>query len=143
MSVGQMSMGLMSIDQAKCLSAKCLLAKCQWANCLSTNYHQSNAYWLSDAYGPNVSHQLIEQHTFKNVNNCLNTNISSYSETSGGQSSYLYLNVVHFFNTSVRHLQKLKTVIFLHRCLIFLLRDIWWSKFLSILKCCSFFQHQC
>ncbi len=32
---------------------------------------------------------------------CLNTNIYSYLETSGGQSSNLYLNVVHFFNTSV------------------------------------------
>ncbi len=29
---------------------------------------------------------LMEQHTFKNVNNCLNTNIYSYLETSGGQS---------------------------------------------------------
>ncbi len=38
---------------------------------------------------------------FKNVNNCLNTNIYSYLETSGGQSSNLYLNVVHFFNTIV------------------------------------------
>ena len=37
----------------------------------------------------------------KNVNNCLNTNICSCSETSGGQNSNLYLNVVHFFNTSV------------------------------------------
>jgi hypothetical protein len=37
----------------------------------------------------------------KNVNNCLNTNIYSYLETSGGQSSNLYLNVVHFFNASV------------------------------------------
>jgi hypothetical protein len=35
---------------------------------------------------------------FKNVNNCLNTNIYSYLETSGYQSSNLYLNVVHFFN---------------------------------------------
>jgi hypothetical protein len=34
---------------------------------------------------------------FKNVNNCLNTNLG----TSGGQSSNLYFNVVHFFNTSV------------------------------------------
>jgi hypothetical protein len=41
------------------------------------------------------------QHTLKNVNNCLNTNINSYLETSGAQSSNLYLNVVHFFNTSV------------------------------------------
>ncbi len=39
----------------------------------------------------------MEQHALKNVNNCLNTNIYSYFETSGGQSSYPYLNVVHFF----------------------------------------------
>ncbi len=38
---------------------------------------------------------------FKNVNNCLNTNIYSYSETSDGESSNLYQNVVHFFNTGV------------------------------------------
>jgi hypothetical protein len=25
---------------------------------------------------------------------------------------------------------------------LLLLRDIWWSKFKSILKCCSFFKHQ-
>jgi len=37
----------------------------------------------------------------KNVKKCLNTNIDSYIETSGGQSSILYLNVAHFFNTSV------------------------------------------
>jgi hypothetical protein len=42
-----------------------------------------------------------EHHALKNANNCLNTNIYSYLETSGGQSSNLYLNVVHFFNTSV------------------------------------------
>jgi len=38
---------------------------------------------------------------FKNANNCLNNNIYSYLVTSGGQSCILYLNVVHFFNTSV------------------------------------------
>jgi len=43
----------------------------------------------------------IEQRALKNVNNCFNTNIHSYSETSGVQSSNIYLNVVHFFNTSV------------------------------------------
>jgi hypothetical protein len=37
----------------------------------------------------------------KSVSNGLNTNSYSYLETSGGQSSNLYLNVVHFFNTSV------------------------------------------
>jgi hypothetical protein len=39
--------------------------------------------------------------SFKNVNNCLNNNIYSYLERSGGKSSNLYLNVVHCFNTSV------------------------------------------
>jgi hypothetical protein len=43
----------------------------------------------------------IEQLASKNVNKCFNTNIYTYLETSGGQSSNLYLNVVHFFNTSV------------------------------------------
>jgi hypothetical protein len=43
----------------------------------------------------------MEQHTFKNVSNSLNTNVSSYLRTSGGQISNLYLNVVHFFNTRV------------------------------------------
>jgi len=35
-------------------------------------------------------------------NSCLNNNIYSYLETSSGQSSNQYLNVVHFFNTSVK-----------------------------------------
>ncbi len=43
----------------------------------------------------------MEQRALKNVNNCLNTNIYSYLVTSGGQSSNLYINVVHFLNTSV------------------------------------------
>ncbi len=43
----------------------------------------------------------MEQRSLKNVNNYLNTNIYSYLETSGGQSYNIYLNVVHFFNTSV------------------------------------------
>ncbi len=43
----------------------------------------------------------MEQHAFKNVNSCLNMNIYSYLETSGGQSYNPYLNVVHFLNTSV------------------------------------------
>ncbi len=46
-------------------------------------------------------HQIIEQCALKNVNNCLNTNIYSYLETTGGQNFNLYLNVVHFFNTSI------------------------------------------
>jgi hypothetical protein len=43
----------------------------------------------------------MEQHDFKNVKNCLNTNIYSYLETSGGQSYNLSLNVVHFYNTRI------------------------------------------
>jgi hypothetical protein len=38
---------------------------------------------------------------FKNINLCLNTNNYSYLETSGGQSYDLYLNFIHFSNTSV------------------------------------------
>ncbi len=33
----------------------------------------------------------------KKLNSCQNTNIYSYLETSGGESSNLYLSVVHFF----------------------------------------------
>ncbi len=56
----------------------------------------------------------MEQHTLKNVSNCLNTNIYS-----GGQSSNLFLNVVHFSTPGlIRHLWRLKTVVFLHWCLI-------------------------
>ncbi len=42
----------------------------------------------------------MEQHALKNVN-CFNANIYSYLDTSGGQSSDLYLNVAHILNTSV------------------------------------------
>jgi hypothetical protein len=44
---------------------------------------------------------MTEQSALKNVNNCLNTNIYSYLETPGGQSSNLYLNVIHLLNASV------------------------------------------
>ncbi len=45
----------------------------------------------------------MEQLAFKNVNNCLNTDIYSYLETYGGKSYNLYFNVFHFFNTSVNY----------------------------------------
>ncbi len=38
----------------------------------------------------------MEQSTLKNININLSTNIYSYLETSGGQSSDLYLKVAHF-----------------------------------------------
>jgi hypothetical protein len=44
----------------------------------------------------------MEERTLKNVNNYLSTSIYSYLETSGGQSSNLYLNVVHFLNASIK-----------------------------------------
>ncbi len=43
----------------------------------------------------------MEQHVLKNVNSFLNTKYTFYFETSGGQNSTLYLNVVHFFDISV------------------------------------------
>jgi hypothetical protein len=56
----------------------------------------------------------MEQRTLKNVNNHLNINIYSYLETSGGQSSNIFLNVVHFLTpVLVIHLWQLKTVVFL------------------------------
>ncbi len=66
----------------------------------------------------NVYVLLVEHHALKDVNNCLNTNIYSYLETSGGQRANVYLNFVHFFNNSVRHLWQLKTVVLLHLCLM-------------------------
>jgi hypothetical protein len=50
---------------------------------------------LGSVFGP------MEQHALKNVKNCLNTNICYYLETSGGQISNPYLNIVIFFNTRV------------------------------------------
>ncbi len=43
----------------------------------------------------------MEERALKNVNICLNTNIYSFLETAGGQSSNLYLSAVDFFNTDV------------------------------------------
>ncbi len=51
------------------------------------------------------------QHAFKNVKICLNTNIYSYLETSGGQGSNLYLNAVGFSTpVLIRHMWQLKAV---------------------------------
>ncbi len=61
----------------------------------------------------------MDQRALRNVNNCWSTNIYFYLETSGGQSSNLYLNVVHFSTpVIIRHLWELKTIAFLHCCLI-------------------------
>jgi hypothetical protein len=61
----------------------------------------------------------MEKRILKDVKNCLNTNIYSHLETSGGQSSNLYLKVVHFLTPIlIRQLWQLKTYVFLHWCLI-------------------------
>ncbi len=56
----------------------------------------------------------MEQHALKNVNNCLNTSIYSYLETSGGHSSNPYLNVVHLLNTSGLYYKNFTIVIYDH-----------------------------
>ncbi len=51
----------------------------------------------------------------ENVNNFLNINIYSSLETSGGQGSNLYLDIVHFVTpVLIRHLWQLKTIASLH-----------------------------
>ncbi len=61
----------------------------------------------------NGATQRMEQNVFKNANNCLNTKIYSYLETSGCQSSNLYLDVVHLVtivhNTNSKHLEQLRS----------------------------------
>ncbi len=60
-----------------------------------------NPFWEESKYKNKMKWEIsMEQQTLKIVNNCANINIHSYLETSGGQSFNLYLNVVHFFNTS-------------------------------------------
>jgi hypothetical protein len=67
----------------------CAIGHCKYNVATSCNREKQN------------KNMPMEQCTLKNVNNCWNTSIYSYLETSGGQSSNLYLNVVYFFNTSV------------------------------------------
>ena len=61
------------------------------------------ASFKTDSFGNGAVGITMEQRAIKNVNNHLNINIYSYLETSGGQSSNLYLKVVHFFNTSINY----------------------------------------
>ncbi len=67
-------------------------------NC-SESIHRNFTWYIIKLWVKHIS--IMEEHTLKNVNNCLNTNIYSYLETSVGQSSNIYINVVHFFNTRV------------------------------------------
>ncbi len=78
---------------------------------------QINQYWTGLKC---ISYSVSQDKTtLKIIINCLNTNIVSYLETSGGQSYNLYLNIVHFSTpVLIRHLWQFKTVVFLHCCLI-------------------------
>ncbi len=82
------------------LFSSSLLVGTKWRHSL---FDHMKLFWhyFNDPFNKLDCFTAMEQHDFKNVNNHLNTNICSYLETSGDQSSNLYLNIVHFFNTSV------------------------------------------
>ncbi len=62
----------------------------------------------------------MEEHTLKKCKQLLEYQNESYIETSGGQNSNLYLSIVHFSTpVLIRQLWQLKTVVFLHRRLLF------------------------
>jgi hypothetical protein len=84
---------------------------------MEERFFMSYKYQLIE--GSNNQDFLKEQHALKNVNICSNTNIYSYLETSGGQSSNPNLKVFHFSTpVLIKHLWQLKMVVFLHWCLI-------------------------
>ncbi len=66
-----------------------------WNNALIT-FFRATLYKLIFVLHKDALFHLMEQHALKYIKNFLNTNIYSYLETYGGQSSNLYLNVVHF-----------------------------------------------
>ncbi len=68
----------------------------------------------------------MEQRTFKNVKNYFDSNIYTFSETSGGQSSNLYLNVVHFIIPDILDpvLQPDPTFSILYTLLILLINNV-------------------
>jgi hypothetical protein len=62
----------------------------------------------------------MEEHTLKKCKQLLEYQNEIYIETSGGQNSNLYLSIVHFSTpVLIRQLWQLKTVVFLHSCLLF------------------------
>ncbi len=50
--------------------------------------HNDTELWAPDQPDSTVGGSLMEQHILKNVDNCWKTNINSYLETCGGQSSF-------------------------------------------------------
>jgi hypothetical protein len=82
-----------------------------------TNYLE---YRINVSIGGFQKPSSMEQAALKNVNNCLNTNIYSYLETSGGKSYNLFFNVLFDFSTPVliRYLWQLKAFVIMHWCII-------------------------
>jgi hypothetical protein len=76
--------------------SSCFLLKTLYTIVFKSSLVSLMYWWIPQMLG-----DAMEQRTSKNVNNCFNSIIYSYLETSGGQSLNQYLNVVHFFNTSV------------------------------------------
>jgi len=84
---------------------------------------------MFDSTGPCFSY-INGTAQIKNGNHYLNTNIYSYLETFGSQSSNIF-KCSSFFSTPVliRHLWQLKTVVFLHWCLIcFIGENLLWQS---------------
>jgi len=67
----------------------------------------------------------MDQHPLKNVNNCWNTSIYSHLETSGDQSSHLYLNPFHFLTAIL--ISHLTSVAALDSCFLPLVSNECWS----------------
>ncbi len=91
---------LLQIGKLECLPELYIHLQIFKANMPATVTRDSHYYTYLAHLEQNDTNRN-DPNALKNVNNCLNTNIYSDLETSGGQISNLYLNVAHFFNTSV------------------------------------------
>jgi hypothetical protein len=84
------------IEAATLFLAPWLLGHLTWSitiyccHAQGTKPSTTKLFWMIEIY-------KIEQHTLKHVYNWFNTNIYSYLESSGGQSSNLYLKCCSFF----------------------------------------------
>jgi hypothetical protein len=84
-----------------------VVCHCRWhifaSNLRQCKYGFNLLCYLGHAKVLDLNIKRAIQGTLKNVSNYLNTNIYADLETSGGRSSDLYLNVVHFLNTSAKY----------------------------------------
>ncbi len=87
-------------------NAECSFTECHFTECrgAKSGPHKIRNFVKKENLGP-VNYKTfyccnLKEH-FKKCKQLFEYNIYSYLQTSGGQSSDLYLNVVHFFNISV------------------------------------------